>query len=211
MNENEMAENRRRWARKHYRRARISWRLAGAGSWRGGWLSDVSTSGVGLRISQGKLPNADQEIEVRFRSDARPIPYRVARAEVRQGVLGCRIASVQNRRGEARNCFTEAPVSWRNVGKGQWREGRLVDASPSGLALLVHAAPPRAGDQIELARKGTGQRSRCRVLRTETRRDSRVAVACRMVSSDQCQAWLTAQVGPYPIISQAISRVKYVA
>ena len=206
MGEDKTTENRRGWARNRYWRASISWRLAGAGSWQSGWLIDASTSGVGLLIPQGKLPRASQEIEVRFRRDTRPLPYRVARAEVRQGVLGCRIASVQNRRGEARDCFTEVPVSWRDAGEGQWRKGRLGNVSPSGRALRGHAGPPRAGDQIELARKGTGERARGRVLRTEIRNDSRIMVACRMVSPNECQAWLTAQVGPYPIISHAISK-----
>ena len=190
MPERRPKDSRRGWARNRYRRAAISWRTDRTAPWCSGWLIDVSTSGLGLIIPQGELPAVGQEIEVLFRCDKRPIPYRVVRAEPRQGFLGCRIASVSNRRGEPRDCYTRVPVSWRNGGRGRWRTGRLINASDSGLALLVHAMPPRAGDRIELARKGSGQRARCHVVRTEVCEGGRVTVACRLASLEGCRAWL---------------------
>ena len=191
MAESKTIESRRRWARKHYLKLSISWRMEGSGPWRKGHLIDASTSGVGLLISEGQLPKAGQEIEVRFRRNTRPLPYRVARAEVRQGILGCRIASVENRRRQARDSFTEAPVAWRSGARGsRWRSGRLINTSPSGLALLVRGSPPTAGGQIELARKGVGGRVYCRVVRIEIREPERTMVACGVVFPDDYQAWL---------------------
>jgi hypothetical protein len=191
MAEGKTIESRRGWTRNHHLKLPISWRMAGSGPWRKGHLINASTSGVGLLISEGQLPGVGQEIEVRFRRNTRPLPYRVARAEVRQGILGCRIASVENRRRQSRDCFTEVPVAWRNGTKhSRWRSGWLINTSPSGLALLVRGSPPTAGGQIELARKGIGGRVCCRVVRIEVREPERTVVACGVVFPDDCQAWL---------------------
>jgi len=183
-------ENRRQEARHYLPSVPVTWTRAGAGRWRRGWLNDVSSSGAALLVPMDIAPKAGQEIEVRLRRDRRPISYRVVRVEPRQGLLGCRIASVSNRRAEPRDCYTRVPVSWRNGGRGRWRTGRLINASDSGLALLVHAMPPRAGDRIELARKGSGQRARCHVVRTEVCEGGRVTVACRLASLEGSRAWL---------------------
>ena len=190
MAEGKTIESRRGWTRNHYLKLPVSWRMAGSGPWHKGHLIDASTSGVGLLISEGQLPRVGQEIEVRFRRNARPLPYSVARAEVRQGILGCRIASVENRRRQTRDCFTEVPVAWRSGTRGRWRNGRLINTSPSGLALLVRGSPPRAGGQIDLVRKVTGRRVCCRVVRTEVREAGQIMVACGVVSPDDYQTWL---------------------
>jgi len=195
MGEDMMTKNRRGWVRNRYRRASISWRPRQTGPWQRGWLIDVSTSGVSLSVPPGALPEVGQKIDVRFLLDKHPVPYRVARVDTDQGVVGCRIASVQNRRGDVRNCFADAPISWRVGGKGQWRSGRLSDASASGLALVVHGTPARAGEEIELACGGTAQRVRCHVLRTEVRDGNRVLLACRKASPETCQAWSPPPMG----------------
>jgi len=201
MGEHMVTENRRGWGRNRYWKLSIFWRLRRTGPWQRGRLLDVSTSGVGLFIPQGALPEVGQEVEVRFLLNKHPLPYGVVRVESRQRVIGCRIASVQNRRGDARDYYTDAPISWRVGGKGLWRSGRLSDASASGLALVVHGSPARAGEEIELARRSTAQRVRCYVLRTEVRDDNRILLACRMVSPESCQAWL-----PPPLETQSSSR-----
>ena len=193
-------ENRRGWVRNRYWRASISWRLRQTGPWQKGRLIDVSTSGVSLSVPPGALPEVGQGIEVRFLLDKHPVPYRVARVDTDQGVIGCRIASVQNRRRGVRDYYTDAPISWRVGGKGKWRGGRLSDASASGLALVVRGSPARAGEQIELARRGEAQRVRCHVLRTEVRDGKRILLACRKVSPESCQAWL-----PPPMETQSSS------
>ena len=213
MAEGKTIESRRGWARNHYVKLLVSWRLARSGPWHKGRLIDASTSGVGLLVSKGQLPGVGQEIEVLFRGNTRPLPYRVARAEVRQRILGCRIASVENRRRQARDRFTEVPVSWRNASKSRWRNGRLINTSPSGLALLVRGNPPKAGDQIELARKGAERRVRCRVVRTEAREPDQIMVACGGVSPDDCQAGLAPSRGAPDDLRLALSQpdVKAVA
>ena len=190
MAEGKTVESRRGWARNHFLESPVLWRMAGASPWHTGRLIDASTCGVGLLVSEGLLPGVGQEIEVRFGRNARPLPYRVARAEVRQGILGCRIASVDNRRRQGRDCFTEVPVEWSNGTKGRRRNGRLINTSPSGLALLVRGNPPKAGGQIVLARKGAGKLVCCRVVRTEVRGPDRTVVACGVVFPDDCQPWL---------------------
>ena len=209
MAKDRMNENRRGWVRNQYRGTWVSWRLTGAGQWRSGRLIDVSTSGAGL-CATGELPRVGREIQICFQRGKWPLPYRVVRSESRQGVLGCRITAVQNRRDELRDCFAEAPVLWRNTGKGRWRRGRLINASRSGLGLLVHAVPPRAGEKIELALEGTGQRERCRVLRTAVREANQIMVACRMVSPGQWQAWLppslNAQTDPHRLIDKTYAK-----
>jgi len=193
-------ENRRGWVRNRYLRASISWRLRRTGPWQKSWLVDVSTSGVSLSIPQGALPEVGQEIEVCFLLNKPPLPYRVVRVETCHRVVGCRIASVQNRRGSVRDYYADAPISWRVGGKGQWRSGRLSDTSASGLALVVHGSPARAGEQIELACGGTARRVRCHVLRTEVRDGNRTLLACRKVSPESCKAWL-----PPPVETQSSS------
>ncbi len=193
-------ENRRGWVRNRYWRASIFWRLHRTGPWQKGWLIDVSTSGVSLSIPQGALPEVGQEIEVCFLLNKHPLPYRVARVETCQRVVGCRIASVQNRRGSVRDYYVDAPISWRVGREGPWRRGRLSDASAAGLALVVHGNPARAGDEIELACGGTAQRARCHVVRTEVRDGNRILLACRKVSPESCQAWL-----PPPMETQSSS------
>ena len=195
-------ENRRGWVRNRYRGVPFSWwRVGRTGPWRRGGVIDVSVSGVSLSIPQGALPEAGQEIEVRFLRNKRPLPYRVVRVEPRQGVIGCRIASVGNRRGELRDYRPDVGVSWRSGRKGTWRMGRLFDTSASGLALNVQTQPPRAGEEIELAREDTGRRARYRVLRTEVCDRNRVLLACRMVSPESRQAWL-----PPPVVTHGSSR-----
>jgi hypothetical protein len=191
MGEKKMTENRRGWARNRYWRALISWRLRRTGSWRKAGLIDVSTSGASLLVPQGALPEVGQGIEICFLRNRRPLPYNVVRVESRQGVIGCRIASVENRRGELRDYSPDVGVSWRTGRKGAWRMGWLHDTSASGLALQVRAQPPRVGEEIELARQGTGRRAHYRVLRTEVRDGNRTLLACRKVSPESCQAWLT--------------------
>ena len=202
MAEDMTRENRRDWVRNHYRRVLFSWwRLSRTGPWRRGWLVDVSVSGVSLSIPQGALPEAGQEIEVCFLRNRRPLPYRVVRVESRQGVIGCRIASVENRRGELRDYRPDVGVSWRSGRKGTWRMGRLYDTSASGLALSVQTQPPRAGEEIELAREDTGRPARYRVLRTEVCDGNRILLACRMVSPESCQVRL-----PPPVVTQSSPR-----
>ena len=195
-------ENRRGRVRNHYRRVLSSWwRLRRTGPWRRGGLIDVSTSGVSLHAPRGALPEVGQEIEICFLHNRRPLPYRVVRVEPGQGVIGCRIASVENRRGELRDYCPDVGVSWRSGRKGPWRVGWLYDTSASGLALHVRAQPPRAGEEIELAREDTGRRAHCRVLRAEVRDGNRILLACRMVSPESRQAWL-----PPPVETQSSSR-----
>jgi hypothetical protein len=195
-------ENRRGWVRNHYRRVPISWwRGSRTGPWQRCWLIDVSTSGVSLLVPQGALPEVGQGIEICFLRNRRPLPYRVVRVEPRQGVIGCRIASVENRRGELRDYCPDVGVSWRSGRKGTWHTGWLYDTSASGLALHVRAQPPRAGEEIELAREDTGRRALYRVLRTEVCDGNRTLLACRMVSPESRQAWL-----PPPVETQSSPR-----
>ena len=55
---------------------------------------------------------------------------------------------------------------------------------------MVRGGPPKAGEQIEPARKGAERRVRCRVVRTEAREPDQIMVACEVVSPDDCQACL---------------------
>jgi hypothetical protein len=191
MGEDMTKENRRDWVRNRYRGVPFSWwRPSRTGPWQRGGVIDVSASGVSLSIPQGALPEAGQEIEVCFLRNKRPVPYRVVRVESRQRVIACRIASVNNRRGELRDYRPDVGVSWRSGRKGTWRMGWLYDTSASGLALNVRTQPPRAGEEIELAREDTGRRARYRVLRTEVTDGNRTLLACRMVPPESCQAWL---------------------
>lgn len=128
------------------------------------------------------------------------MPYRVVRVESRQGIIGCRIASVENRRGEPRDYCPDLSVSWRIGRKGAWRMGRVYDTSASGLALHVRTQPPRGGEEIELAWH-TGRRAHYRVLRTEVCDGNRVLLACRMASPESRRAWL-----PPPVETQSSSR-----
>jgi hypothetical protein len=202
MGEDMTKENRRGWVRNHYMRVPISWwRRSRTGPWQRGWLIDVSTSGVSLLVAQGVLPEVGQEIEVCFLRNSRPLPYRVVRVESRQGVIGCRIASVNNRRGELRDYRPDVGVSWRSGRKGTWRLGWLYDTSASGLALNVRTQPPRAGEEIELIREDTGRPARYRVLRTEVCDGNRILLACRMVSPESCQVRL-----PPPVVTQSSPR-----
>ena len=195
-------QNRRGWVRNRYRRVLFSWwRLRRTGPWQRGGLIDVSTSGVSLSIPQSGPPEVGQEIEVCFLRNRRPLPYRVVRVDPRQGVIGCRIASVENRRGELRDYCPDVGVSWRSGRKGTWHMGWLYDTSASGLALHVRTQPPRAGEEIELAREATGRRAHYRVLRTEACDGNRFLLACRMVFPASCQAWL-----PAPMEAQSSSR-----
>jgi len=190
MTRSKVLENRRHNPRQSLPRAPVSWRRHGNTLWRRGRLIDVSTSGVSLLIEQGALPEAGQKIEVCFLRNRRPLPYRVVRVESRQGIIGCRIASVGNRRGELRDYRPDVGVSWRSGRKGTWRRGWLYDTSASGLALHVRVQPPRAGEEIELAREDTGRRAHYRVLRTEVCDGNRTLLACRTVFPESCQAWL---------------------
>jgi hypothetical protein len=202
MSEDMTKENRRGWVRNRCPRVLFSWwRVTRTGPWRRGWLIDVSVSGVSLSIPQGALPEVGQEIEVCFFRNRRPLPYHVVRVESRQGAIGCRVASVENRRGEPRDYRPDIGVSWRSGRKGTWRTGWLYDTSASGLALHVQEPPPRAGEEIELAREDAGRGAHYRVLRTELRDGARTLLACRMVSPQSCQAWL-----PPPVITQSSSR-----
>jgi hypothetical protein len=201
MSEDMTKENRRGWVRNRYRGVPFSWwRLRRTGPWRRGGLIDASTSGVSLFVPQGGLPEVGQEIEICFLHNRRPLPYSVARVESRQGIIGCRIASVENRRGELRDYCPDVGVSWRSGRKGTWRMGWLYDTSASGLALHVRVQPPRAGEEIELAREDIGLRAHYRVLRTEVCDGNRTLLACRKVSPESCQAWL-----PLPVETQSSS------
>ena len=201
MGENTMAGNRRGWVRNRYWRASISWRLRRTGQWQRGWLIDVSTSGVSLFVPQEALPETGQEIEVRFLHNKRPLPYSVVRVEPSRGIIGCRIVSVENRRSEPREYCPDVVISWRSGLGGTWRMGRLCDTSARGLALHVMSRPPRAGEEIELARRDTGRRAHYRVLRSEVCDGKGILLACRMVAPESCQAQL-----PPPEETQSSSR-----
>ena len=181
--------NRRDWVRNRYRGVPFSWwRMSRTGPWQRGGLIDVSASGVSLLVQQGELPETGRRIEVRFLRNRRPLPCRVVRVEPSRGVIGCRIASVENRRDEPRDYCPDVGVSWRTGRKGAWHAGWLYDTSASGLALNVQTQPPRAGEEIELAREDTGRRAHYRVLRTEVSDNNRVLLACRKVSPEPCHA-----------------------
>ncbi len=96
----------------------------------------------------------------------------------------------QNRRYETRNHYASVPVSWRHSRSDQWRDARLVDASGSGVAIVIQGAPPKAGEEIEMVCRNPRERTICHVVRTQLIEDGQIKVACRLLAPDACQAWL---------------------
>ena len=99
--------------------------------------------------------------------------------------------ALDNRRHEPRQSLPGAPVAWRRHGTTMWRRGWLNDISASGASLLVSTeGQPRAGQEIDLRRRDSGEALLCRVVRTQIREDGQGLVACRVVSADGCPALL---------------------
>ena len=96
---------------------------------------------------------------------------------------------LENRRREPRQYLPRAPVAWRRHGGTTWHRGWLNDISASGASLFVSPeGQPRAGQELDLRRRRSGEALLCRVVRTQIREDNQGLVACRVVSADGCPA-----------------------
>lgn len=96
-----------------------------------------------------------------------------------------------NHREEPRYYYSDVHLTWRKNLGDHWRKGILHNLSQTGFAMALPATTPiRAGQQIELMRKGSDKRLNCQIIRTELWRNDKILIAGRLPHHNNSFAFL---------------------